>query len=338
MIQLPAEWAPQSAVLLTWPHSHTDWQPILKEVIPCFVAIVKEIICREKLIIVCPSIPDVKFALGKVDGSQILFREIPSNDTWARDHGPVSVLFNDNPVIFDFAFNGWGLKFPANLDNQITRQLFQSQIFQPEVGYQSLLNIVLEGGSIESDGESTLLTTSQCLLSVNRNEYKSQEEANNYLKILFDAKQVLWLNHGYLAGDDTDSHIDTLARFCNPETIAYIQCTDENDEHFAELALMEQELKNFRTLQGNPYHLVPLPMAKAVYDDGERLPATYANFLIINGAVLMPTYQSALDETAKAALQTAFPDREVIGIDCLPLIKQHGSLHCITMQIPQNFI
>jgi agmatine/peptidylarginine deiminase len=337
-IQLPAEWAPQSAVLLTWPHSHTDWKPILEEVIPCFAAIAKEIIRREKLIIVCPSIADVKSALGEVDYSQILFREISSNDTWARDHGPISVLVNGKKVIFDFTFNGWGLKFPANLDNQITRQLYESKIFKPEVGYQSLLDIVLEGGSIESAGESTLMTTSQCLLSPNRNEYQNLKEADDCLKALFGVQQVLWLNHGYLAGDDTDSHIDTLARFCNPETIAYVQCTDENDEHFAELALMEQELKTFRTVQGNPYHLVPLPMAKAVYDDGERLPATYANFLIINGAVLMPTYQSSLDETAKAALQTAFPNREVIGIDCLPLIKQHGSLHCVTMQLPKGFI
>ena len=337
-ITLPAEWAPQSAVMLTWPHRHTDWQPILKEVIPCFVAIAKEIIRREKLIIVCLSVEDVKSALGNVDYEQVIFREISSNDSWARDHGPISVFIDDCPAVLDFTFNGWGLKFPANQDNRITYNLYHSGIFKPEVNYYRLHNVVLEGGSIESDGQSTILTTSQCLLSPNRNEYQNKEEAEEYLRALLGNKQILWLHHGYLAGDDTDSHIDTLARLCNPDTIAYVHCTDENDEHFTELSEMEKELRHFRTSQGQPYRLIPLPMAKAVYQGGERLPATYANFLIINGAILMPTYDSTVDNVAKAALQEAFPDREVIGINCLHLIKQHGSLHCVTMQIPEGFI
>lgn len=182
------------------------------------------------------------------------------------------------------------------------------------------------------------MTTSECLLSVNRNEYKDKYEISDYLKMMFDAKQVLWLDNGYLAGDDTDSHIDTLARFCNPDTIAYVRCEDESDEHYAELKLMEEELKTFRTLQGEPYVLIPLPMADAVYDGDDRLPATYANFLIINDAVLVPTYGSAKDQVALAALQAAFPKHELIGIDCLPLIKQHGSLHCVTMQFPAGYI
>jgi len=338
-IQLPAEWHPQAAVMLTWPHAETDWKPILQEIIPCYVAIAKEILRREKLIIVCSSITDVKSALRKeVDYSRILFCKIPSNDTWARDHGPVSIFIDGRPSVLDFTFNGWGLKFPANLDNQITRRLYQSGVFDSAVKYHNLKDIVLEGGSIESDGQGTILTTAQCLLAPNRNEYQDTEEVTDYLKLLFGARQVLWLHHGYLAGDDTDSHIDTLARFCNPETIAYVRCTDETDEHFAELSRMEKELQTFRTLEGKPYRLIPLPMAEAVYDAGERLPATYANFLIINDAVLMPTYDSPFDEVAKAALQTAFPDREIVGVNCLPLIKQHGSLHCVTMQIPQEFL
>jgi agmatine/peptidylarginine deiminase len=337
-VQLPAEWAAQSAVMLTWPHIHTDWKPILKEVAPCFVAIAKAIMAREKLIIVCYSIKEVQFALGAVDYSRIVFCEMATNDTWARDHGPVSVWINGRPCILDFTFNGWGLKFPANLDNQITRKLYENKVFNPEVRYQNQSHLVLEGGSIESDGEGTILTTSSCLLSLNRNNFSDRAEAEQCLQGLFQTQQVLWLNHGYLAGDDTDSHIDTLARLCDRETIAYVQCTDENDEHFDELALMEQELKRFKTAQGNPYRLIPLPMARAVYDEGERLPATYANFLIINGAVLAPIYDSSRDAIALAALQKAFPDREIIGINCLPLIKQHGSLHCVTMQIPQGFI
>ena len=337
-LQLPAEWEPQNGVMLTWPHYHTDWKPYLDEVIPCFVAIAKAIVRKEKLLIVCASIDEVKAALGNIDESRIIFREIPSNDTWARDHGPIGVRLNGASYIYDFTFNGWGLKFPADCDNQITRKLYESQAFSPRVGYQNMLHVVLEGGSIESDGEGTLLTTSRCLLSKNRNEYKSKEEIADYFQMIFGLKRVLWLNHGYLAGDDTDSHIDTLARFCNPQTIAYVQCTDENDEHFKELSQMEQELQKFKTPEGKPYRLIPLPMAEPVYEDGERLPATYANFLIINGAILMPGYNSPLDEVARLQLQQAFPDREIVPVNCLPLIKQHGSLHCVTMQLPEGFL
>ena len=337
-IQYPAEWASQSAVMLTWPHSGTDWKHSLDEVVPCFVSIAKEIIKQEKLIIVCQSQEEVKQALGDADCTRIIFREIPSNDTWARDHGPLSIFVNDIPYVLDFTFNGWGLKFPANYDNQITKQLYESKAFSPETVFQNMRQMVLEGGSLDTDGEGTILTTTRCLLSVNRNEYKGKAEIDDYLSMIFGAKRVLWLNHGYLAGDDTDRHIDTLARFCDPETIAYVQCTDPNDEHFEELSLMEKELQKFQTLSDKPYRLIPLPMAEAVYHEGERLPATYANFLIINGAVLLPFYNSPLDERIRQRLQEVFPDRKVIGINCLPLIKQHGSLHCVTMQLPEGFV
>ncbi|MDR0231818.1 MAG: agmatine deiminase family protein [Dysgonamonadaceae bacterium] len=337
-IIFPAEWAPQSGVMLTWPHQNTDWRDILDEVIPCYVAIAKEIIKREKLLIVCKNIEDVKKALGNIDYNQVIFREMDTNDTWARDHGPISVIANGYPFICDFTFNGWGMKFAANHDNQITKKLFASHAFAPEIHYQNMMHCVLEGGSLESDGCGTILTTSECLLSENRNEYKDKSEIGEYLKMIFGVKRILWLDHGYLAGDDTDSHIDTLARFCDPETIAYVKCEDKNDEHFDALSLMEKQLVSFKTIEGKPYRLIPLPMADAVYDNGERLPATYANFLIINKAVLFPTYNSPKDEIAKQQLQQAFPDREIIGINCLPLIKQHGSLHCITMQFPKDFI
>ena len=337
-IKFPAEWSQQSAVLLTWPHSGTDWKDMLNELIPCFISIAKEIIKREKLIIVCQSIDEVKQALGEADYSRIIFQEISSNDTWSRDHGPVSIFVNDIPYLLDFTFNGWGLKYPANYDNQITRKLFECKVFSPETIYSNLLYIVLEGGSIETDGEGTILTTDRCLLSVNRNEYKSKEEIESYFSLIFGAKRFLWLNHGYLAGDDTDGHIDTLARFCNKETIAYVKCTNQKDEHFEELSRMEDELRKFKTIDGKPYRLIPLPMAEPVYFEGKRLPATYANFLIINDAVLLPFYISPIDEIAKKILQEAFPDREIIGIDCRPLIKQHGSLHCVTMQLPEGFV
>ncbi len=339
-ILFPSEWHRQSGVQLTFPHAETDWQPILDEVEDCFCNIAKAIVPYEKLLIVAPNIENVKKILQKkeIPLLNIRFFECQSNDTWARDHAYISVFQDSEIVLNDFVFNGWGLKFAANLDNQITKKLFASQAFAPEIHYQNMMHCVLEGGSIESDGCGTILTTSQCLLSENRNDYKDKQEISEYLKMIFGIQRVLWLDNGYLAGDDTDSHIDTLARFCNPETIAYVKCEDKADEHFEALSKMEQELLQFKTSKGLPYRLIPLPMADAVYDNNERLPATYANFLIINKAVLFPTYDSPKDAIAKQQLQSAFPEREIIGINCLPLIKQHGSLHCITMQFPENFI
>lgn len=337
-IILPAEWYPQSAIQLTWPHEDTDWAPILDEVIPCFVSIAREVIKREKLLIVCVDEQAVREQLGEVDYSRVLFREMETNDTWARDHGGISVFDEEVPCVYDFVFNGWGMKFAANYDNLITRNLFAQSTFSGSVLPVNMQPFVLEGGSIESDGKGTLLTTVECLASVNRNEYLQKEELENYLKEVFGFERILWLENGYLAGDDTDSHVDTLARFCSEDTIAYVQCTEPEDEHFDELQAMEQELQAFTQANGAPYRLIALPMADKVEWEGERLPATYANFLIMNGAVLLPFYNTSKDAVAKAALQEAFPDREIVGIDCLPLIKQHGSLHCVTMQYPEGFI
>ncbi len=335
---LPAEWAPQSAIQLTWPHEETDWAPILDEVVACFVAIAKEVMKREHLLIVCRDADTVRAQLGELDERQVTFIEMDTNDTWARDHGGISVVDGSQRIVYDFVFNGWGMKFAANKDNLITRTVAQNGIFAEDVQVINMAPYVLEGGSIESDGKGTLMTTAECLLSLNRNEYLQREEIEHYLKDVFGLKRVLWIESGYLAGDDTDSHVDTLARFCDEHTIAYVQCTDPADEHFAELQQMEKEIQAFRRETGEPYRLIALPMADEIVWNGERLPATYANFLIVNGAVLLPFYNSPKDETARKALQEAFPDREVVGINCLPLIKQHGSLHCVTMQYPAGFI
>lgn len=332
-IILPAEWEHQLFIQLTWPHIDTDWAELLDEVNECFVKIAKAVLQYEKLLVVCPDATIVKTLLTGIDLSKVTFVELPTNDTWSRDHGGITVFEDDKTVIYDFTFNGWGMKFAANHDNQITRQLFEKAVFDNETEYRNHLDFVLEGGSIESDGQGTLLTTAECLLSENRNN-RSKEEVDAILKKLFGLKQILWLHHGYLAGDDTDSHVDTLARLSSPSTICYVQCTDEKDEHYTELRKMEEELQAFRTLSGEPYILIPLPMADTVFDGNDRLPATYANFLIINGAVLLPSYDSPKDEIAKQQLQKAFPDRAIILIDCRPLIKQHGSLHCVTMQYP----
>lgn len=330
---LPAEWEEQSAIQLTWPHAGTDWAYMLDEVTACFKQIAREIAKREPLIIVTPEPDVVKEQLE--DLTNITFFTCPTNDTWARDHGFITTVNEQGPELVDFRFNGWGQKFASNLDNQICRRMAESKLLNGK--YKDCLDFVLEGGSIESDGCGTLLTTTECLTAPNRNEPLDQPQIEARLKDEFKLQQVIWLNHGYLAGDDTDSHVDTLARLCPMDTIAYVQCLDKDDEHYEELRLMEEDLKRARTLKGEPYRLLALPMADPVFEDGERLPATYANFLIMNKAVLYPTYnQPENDQKAKEVLQEAFPTREIVGIDCRALIKQHGSLHCVTMQFPKD--
>lgn len=331
-ITLPAEWHKQRFVQLTWPHEDTDWNPILDEANKCFVNIARAIVRFEDLLIVCSSEQNVRELLKDLDHSKITFVELPTNDTWARDHGGITVLEKGEKVIYDFGFNGWGLKYPANFDNQITSNLYVGTYFGENVSYKSQLGFIFEGGSFESDGRGTLLTTSACLLAENRN-YKTKNEIEDFLKETFGLERVLWLNHGYLAGDDTDSHVDMLARFCSENTIAYVKCEDENDEHFEDLLLMEKELEALRKTDGETYNLLPLPMGDPMYDEnGERLPVSYANFLIINEAVLLPFYNSPKDAIAKKQLEKVFLNREIIGIDCSVLVRQHGSLHCSTMQ------
>ena len=236
--------------------------------------------------------------------------------------------------MLDFGFNGWGEKYGYELDNQITRRLYALDSFGQAP--MQTVNLILEGGSIEVDGSGTLLTTARCLLAPTRNPGLTREQLEQQLKELLGITRILWLHHGYLAGDDTDSHIDTLARFCDRNTIAYMSCDDPADEHYAELKAMEKELKAFRAADGQSYRLVALPWPRAKLDeDGNRLPATYANFLVVNGAVLAPTYEDPADDTALARLKECFPDREIVPVNCLPLIYQFGSLHCVTMQLPE---
>jgi agmatine deiminase len=296
-----------------------------------------EVISRyEKVLVVCRDQTEVKPLLKRAVAENVILATCPNNDTWARDHGGICILENGEPLILDFVFNGWGLKFRADLDNLITGRLHQQGLFKAPLRAGGL---VLEGGGIESDGQGTLLTTAECLLSPNRNPHLSKAELEAKLIDLFGLQRVLWLQHGYLAGDDTDSHIDTLARFCSANTIAYVQCLDEQDEHYTALQAMEKELQRFQTLAGQPYQLIPLPMASPCFAaDGHRLPATYANFLIINGAVLVPTYQVPEDEQALSQLKKAFSQHEIIGINCRPLIEQHGSLHCVTMQYYEGIL
>lgn len=339
---LPPEWAPQSGVMLTWPHAHGDWAARLHEVEPVFVAIAREVARREKVLITCyderhRQHVSQRLDAGGVDRRRVVLRTAPSNDTWARDHGPITVACGDELLLLDFLFNGWGGKYGYALDNALTRRLYDQGTFGA-TPLQSV-DLVLEGGSIEVDGSGSLLTTERCLLAPTRNPGLARAALEARLAELLGVTRVLWLKHGALAGDDTDSHIDTLARFCDAGTIAYVACDDARDEHYAELRAMEEELRQLRAADGAPYRLVALPLPRAVLDEhGRRLPATYANFLIINGAVLVPTYRDPADALALERLRSCFADREIVAIDCLPLVFQYGSLHCVTMQLPAGVL
>ncbi|MDX9883048.1 MAG: agmatine deiminase family protein [Prolixibacteraceae bacterium] len=336
---LPAEWSTQSGIQLTWPDAQTDWEPILDEVVPVYEQIALEILAREKLLIVCRHRTLLPSFLQKED-PHLIVREMPINDTWARDHGAIALIENGKPVLLNFRFNGWAMKFAACHDNQITPGLFIQKTFQEEIELRDFSFFTLEGGAVESNGAGCLLTTSECLLSKNRNEHLSKNEIELILKNTFHAKKVLWLDHGFLSGDDTDSHIDTLARFCSENTIAYVKCDNTADLHYEALKKMENQLEQLTDPDENPFHLVPLPFPDAVYDenDGHRLPATYANFLIINGAVLFPVYGVKQDAEAIGIIEKLFPDREIVPVNSVPLIRQHGSVHCISMQFPEGVL
>ena len=322
-----AEWEHQSMVQLTWPHKDTDWAPILSEITAVYEEMAREISKRESLLIVAPEGTTIPSPLTSH------FSPLNTNDTWARDHGFITVeetTFDQKSkalVLLDFKFNGWGNKFEATLDNQINKHLYEQGLVKGV--YEDHLDFVLEGGSIESDGKGTIFTTECCLMAPHRNQPLTKQEIEKRLKEWLGAERIVWLQHGSLLGDDTDGHIDTLVRICPNDTLLY---TGGDSDH-PDLAQMEEELKGLRTLEGKPYRLLRLPLPRPIFDDGDRLPATYANFLVINGAVLVPTYnQPDLDEEAMRIVGQAFPDREVVGIDCRAVIKQHGSLHCCTMQ------
>lgn len=334
--RLPAEWEPQDAVMLVWPHEKTDWAYMLDEAKACFAQIITAIIRqKERVILVVPEDEQIHFCPAS-ESHLLQIVRYRTNDTWARDICPIVTFKGSTPIINDFKFNGWGLKFAADFDNLLSSFMHKQQIFNGK--YANRLNFVLEGGAIESDGKGTLLTTSQCLLSKNRNGGLSKSQITQRLKKCFGAKKILWLDFGFLEGDDTDSHIDTLARFAPNNNLLYTATDRHNDTHYAELKQMERQLDSFSNADGDKFNLIPLPLPNPIFDEnGCRLPATYANFLIGNGFVLVPTYgQPENDKKAIAAILQAFPSHNIIGINCSALIRQHGSLHCVTMQLPKK--
>lgn len=339
MRRLPAEWEKQGFVQLTWPHCETEWYD-LPHVLDCYVNVARTILKYEPLLIVCRDkeecLADMAARGFKPEG--VHFVVCPLNDTWARDHGAISVFEGSRKLILDFVFNGWGLKFGSNLDNQINRNIYKQGAWAPTVQYVDMRPFVLEGGSIDTDGCGTLMATSECLCSLNRNEYLTREQIEHTLCQAFGLQRILWVDHGGIVGDDTDSHIDILARFCSADTIAYTCGEDPSDPNYGPLKKMEEQLKTFRTLEGKHYQLVPLPLPDAMYLEDYRLPGSYANFLLVNGAVLIPGANSPKDAIAAAQLQKVFPDRQVEIIDCRALLSGHGGLHCITMNYPEGYL
>ena len=331
MRYLPAEWQKQRAVLMAFPHKDTDWNSNLKSALVPFIRIAQAISYKTPVYIICDNSQEISALFCST--RNMSFIEIPTNDTWIRDYGYISVIENGEVKLLDFIFDGWGGKFEASLDNEVNRVLYNK-------GYMGItpiesIDFVLEGGSIESDGKGTILTTSKCLCNPNRNGGLSKDEVEKKLVEYLGAKRVLWLDYGYLKGDDTDSHIDTLARFVDKDTIMYMQCLEEDDEHYEELKKMEVQLQSFRTVEGEPYRLIVLPMPSAKFDkEGNRLPATYANFLITDGALIYPTYSVDEDKIVDEVFKTFFIDKEIIPIECSRLIEEGGSLHCSSMQIP----
>ena len=337
--RLPAEWEPQSAIQFTLPHANSDWAPYLEEVLACFRNFLTLLTQTQRVVLVCDHKARAKAALGAgVDWQNILLVELPSNDSWARDHGAITILEGDRPILLDFIFNGWGEKFPAAKDNLITTGLWKAGIFKDCEKRE--IALVLEGGAIESDGLGTIISTSQCLDHIKRNPSYKRGELLKRLKEELGATRILMLDHGHLIGDDTDAHIDTLVRFCDARTLAYVKCDDSSDVHYEGLKQMEAQLQTWTTLEGLSYDLIPLPLPAPCYDpvDGHRLPATYANFIIANDWVFVPTYQQEKDQLAIDRLQACFRDRKVVGINALPIIRQHGSLHCLCMQYPAGVL
>jgi agmatine/peptidylarginine deiminase len=335
-LRFPAEWEPQSAVLIAWPNADTDWADRLGDVEETYIALVAAI-TRFQPVLVCVADDDVeayaraRLASARIDMGRVTFITVPYDDTWLRDSGPISLKRKGGGfTLLDFRFTGWGGKYEANQDDELVEHLDEQGIFINSD--RQRIDFALEGGAIETDGNGSLLTTWKCLSE--RHPGHPREELTAKLAGWLQQDRVLWLDHGYLEGDDTDAHIDTLARFAAEDAIVYQGCSDPSDAHYAELQAMAKELAALRTRAGEPYRLFELPWAEPILDEGRRLAASYANFLIVNGAVLMPAYGDAADAEAVTVLQKAFPDREIVAVPCRPLIWQNGSLHCITMQLP----
>ncbi|WP_299041872.1 agmatine deiminase family protein [uncultured Campylobacter sp.] len=308
------EWEDQELLMLSIPHINSDWAEYLDEILDSYEELVRAVSKYQKVLLIAPNLSDFD-RFKKFDNCEFL--QIDTDDTWIRDYGAIDVRRGDEIISYDFKFNAWGGKFNSNKDNMVNKKLFEHFGTKLEE-----IDLILEGGSIDFNGDGMMLTTTECLLNDNRNRL-SKDELEIKLKDLFGLNKIVWLNHGFIKGDDTDSHVDTLARFIDKNTVAYAACDDKSDEHYEELNLMKQELE----VAG--FNLVALPLPKPVIYEGKRLGATYCNFIFINNAVIVPTYADKVaDEYAINALKSALPNKDIIGVDSRVFIRQNGSLHC----------
>jgi agmatine/peptidylarginine deiminase len=334
-LRLPAEWEPQAGVIIAWPHADTDWGPRLARIERAYVGLAAAI-ARFEPLVVCVADAAVRsrattlLAAAGVANERLRFVEIPYDDTWLRDSGPLTLAAAGRFQLLDFRFTGWGGKYEGGRDDRLVETLHARGLF----GHATHRRIdwALEGGAIEVDGKGSLLTTWRCLHQ--RHPQMSRTEMDALLRDAFAVERVLWLEHGYLEGDDTDAHIDTLARYAPDDAIVLQTCDDPADPHHAELSRMREEIAALRTLDGRPYRLHELPWARAIVDGGRRLAASYANYLVVDGGVVMPAYGDPSDATAARVIAAAHPGREVVAVDARELIWQNGSVHCLTMQLP----
>lgn len=336
MIRFPAEWEKQSAVLIAWPHATGDFSNRLDAVEQSYGFIAETISQYQRLLIVCKDDAHQQHIQSLIkNNGNITFLHAEVNDIWVRDTVFLTAEEDGRMKLLNFRFNGWGGKYPHQRDNALNHALLNYSPFK-DADYADI-DFILEGGSIESDGIDTIMTTRQCLLNPNRNKELSQQDIEQRLLQYFGADRILWVDQENLSGDDTDAHIDTLARFCSATTIAYTSSNDPEDKHYASLKNMESQLQAFRTQANEAYNLVPLPMPEPIFDEeGQRLPANYANFLIINQAVMVPVYDDPMDTVALERLAGCFPHHKIIATPCRPLVHQYGSLHCMTMQFPEK--
>ncbi len=333
----PAEFEPHEATWLSWPHKEASWPGKIHTIYPNYSLFVKYLALSEKVRINVIDETMKAFAIEQLqkagaDLSQVEFFLHPTNDAWCRDHGP-AFLVNPNAaqkkVIVDWNYNAWGNKYPPyDLDDVIPTLIgkhFNLPVYHPE--------IVMEGGSVEFNGKGTILTSTCCLLNLNRNPHLSRAQVEQYLFDYYGMEQVLWVNEG-IVGDDTDGHIDDTIRFVNEDTVLTVVETDKQDENYELLQTNLKQLKQMRLLNGKQLNIIELPMPDAVVYEDQRLPASYANFYISNKHVIVPIYQCNKDDKALSIIATAFPEREVVGIDSTDIIWGLGSFHCLSQQEP----
>ena len=316
MIRSIAEWSEQELLLVALPHENTDWKPYLDEILNAYEGFIKAVSAFQKILLIAPNESIFKQRFAKFHN--VDFFKCATNDTWIRDYGAIDVWDDEKLISLDFIFNAWGGKFQSALDNSVNSRLF-SEYFHSKL---KEVPLILEGGSVDFNGANTMLTTTKCLLNPNRNAHLNKAELENKLKSIFNLEHIIWLENGFIKGDDTDSHIDILARFIDENIIAYSICEDEKDEHFTPLHLMQQELEQ------TPFTLVPLPLPQPKFYKGRRLSASYANFVFVNNALIVPTYDDENDERVCEILANALPQRKIVPVRAEVFLRQNGSLHC----------